>query len=66
MICTASYERRFRGTERQRVGKGVKWEGTTITQALYDSAGKNRKFIPVLFSAADAAHVPHVLRRRYG
>jgi hypothetical protein len=62
IICTEQYERRFRGKEEIGKGKGVTWEGSIVTQALYDGQGRNSKFIPVLLNANDESFVPIPLR----
>jgi hypothetical protein len=58
MICTQIYYRRALGEESLGTGKGVKWEGAIITDAIFNSEAKNEKFIPVLFSANDMEFVP--------
>jgi hypothetical protein len=40
----------------------VKWEGLILTQELHEAEAHNTKFIPVVFSSYDAAHIPIVLR----
>jgi SEFIR domain/Effector-associated domain 7 len=62
IICTEQYDRRFRGKEEVGKGKGVTWEGTIVTQELYDSQGRNLKFIPVLLNSNDESFVPLPLR----
>jgi formylglycine-generating enzyme required for sulfatase activity/nucleoside phosphorylase len=62
IICTEQYERRFRGKEEIGKGKGVTWEGSIVTQALYEAQGRNLKFIPVLLNANDESFVPIPLR----
>jgi tetratricopeptide (TPR) repeat protein len=62
VVCTETYLRRFKGTEEAGKGLGAQWEGAIITQALYDDAGDNKKFIPVLLSPEESGNVPHVLR----
>ncbi len=62
VICTETYCRRFEGREEQSRGLGVKWEGAIITSELYRDETINKRFIPVIFSADDAAHVPERLR----
>lgn len=62
VLCTATYHRRFRGLEEKGKGHGVNWEGIVITQDLYDAAARNTKFIPVVFSDEEAAHIPVILR----
>jgi hypothetical protein len=62
VVCTATYNRRFRGLEEKGKGRGVNWEGVILTQDLYDAAAHNTKFIPVVFDEEDAAHIPLMLR----
>lgn len=62
VVCTETYNRRFRGKEGPNKGLGAQWEGFVITQELYEDAAKNTKFIPVVFSAEDAQHIPSILR----
>ena len=62
VVCTAAYERRFRGKEETGKGLGASWEGFVITQELYEVHGRNIKFIPVVLASADATHVPIILR----
>ena len=38
------------------------WEGSIVTQTLYDSQGRNSKFIPVLLNSNDRDFVPLPLR----
>lgn len=60
VVCTETYERRFKGKEEAGKGLGGKWEGAIITQELYSKA-KNTKFIPVVFSQSDVTYIPNVL-----
>jgi hypothetical protein len=62
VASTETYLRRYQGDEQTGVGLGVKWEEFFITQALYESEGKNKKFVPVIFAPEDAKHFPSVLR----
>jgi formylglycine-generating enzyme required for sulfatase activity len=62
VVCTETYCRRFEGREEKGKGLGVKWEGAIITDELYSNEAVNKRFIPVLFSADDAEHVPERLR----
>lgn len=62
VVCTATYNRRFRGLEEKGKGRGVTWEGVILTQDLYDASAHNTKFIPVVFDEEDAAHIPLMLR----
>jgi hypothetical protein len=62
VVFTGTYEQRFRGTDLTEKGKGVKWEGLIITSQLYNSQGRNRKFIPILFTQEDESHIPAFLQ----
>ena len=62
VACTGSYLRRYRKEEEAGIGKGVTWEGHVVRQELYERQGKNTKFIPIIFSEADAEFVPMALR----
>jgi|GEM_PF-6103950 len=62
VVCTGTYERRFRGAEEPGRGLGGQWEGFVIYQELYESAARNSKFIPVLLPPAVPEHIPTVLR----
>jgi hypothetical protein len=62
VACTQTYLRRFKGEETPGKGLGVAWEGHIITQELYNAQGQNNKFIPIIFSGQDAAHVPLILQ----
>src|SRR6185295_5665793 len=64
VICTETYYRRFRGHEEPGKGKGADWEGTLITQEIYDARSRTKKFIPVLRAAADESFIPEPLRGR--
>jgi len=62
IVCTKMYQLRFEGEEEYGKGKGAKWEGALIIEELYKSEAKNDKFIPILFSSEDEAHIPIVLK----
>ncbi|MFA4956509.1 MAG: FxSxx-COOH system tetratricopeptide repeat protein [Candidatus Methanoperedens sp.] len=62
VVCTETYERRFRGKEETEDGLGAIWEGAIITQKLYEAKAKNTQIIPILLSNAKKSHIPIVLR----
>jgi len=62
IVCTETYNLRFEGKDKAGSGKGAKWEGSIITQALYDSEQHNTHFIPVLLDARNRKHIPVLLR----
>ena len=63
MVCTATYQRRFDAEEVPGKGLGAISEAGFIRQLLYDAGGVNEKFVPVLLTDADRAHIPLVLER---
>jgi SEFIR domain/NB-ARC domain len=62
MICTPQYIKRFRGNEEDGIGMGVTWEGSIITHELYSQAGKNSKYIPIIFALQDTESIPNILQ----
>jgi serine/threonine protein kinase len=62
VICTETYERRFRGSEEAGRGLGTRWEGYVATQELYEAGARNTKFIPILFSSMEEEQIPIILR----
>lgn len=62
VVCTEIYERRFVGHEGPGRGLGAQWEGSAITQDLYEQGGRNSKFIPIVFSEEDSSFIPKILR----
>lgn len=62
VVCTEVYLRRYQGKVAQGTGRGSNWEGFVITQELYEADGKNKKFIPILFSSSDKQFIPTELR----
>jgi len=62
VACTETYLHRYEGKADHGEGRGSKWEGLVITQELYEAEGRNKKFIPILFSSGDKEHIPIELR----
>jgi hypothetical protein len=62
VVCTETYNLRFRGKSPPGSGRGAKWEGAIITQEIYEAEFRAIKFIPIVFSSGDANHIPIVLR----
>lgn len=62
VVCTDTYRRRYEGREVAGKGLGAKWEGGFISQELYESQGRNSKFIPVVFSRDGVEHIPAEMR----
>jgi SEFIR domain/ATPase family associated with various cellular activities (AAA) len=57
VVCTERYSRLFAGKGESVEGRSANWQGAIIIQSLYDSQ-TNNKFIPIVLSAQDAAHIP--------
>jgi tetratricopeptide (TPR) repeat protein len=62
VIATEKYEQRFAGKSPKGVGLGATWEGAIITTDLYETGGRNEKFVPAFFSKEDEPHIPKPLR----
>jgi hypothetical protein len=62
VVCTANYHRRVTGREAPGIGLGARWEASLITQHMYETGGKNDKFIPIVFERADLKEIPDFLR----
>lgn len=62
LVCTETYYRRFRGHEQSGKGKGADFEGTLITQAIYDAYSRTVKFVPILLEPSDEQYIPELLR----
>src|ERR1051326_3260474 len=60
-VITKSYADRFLGRTPPGVGRGVKWEGSIISDAIYRADSTNTKFVPIFFDQNDAGHAPFPL-----
>jgi hypothetical protein len=63
VICTERYLNRYEGSEEKGIGVGAKWEGVIISQELYESEGRNSKFIPIVFTRDETKFIPIEMRR---
>ena len=63
LVFTETYQRRFEGDEERGKGLGATFEGVIVTQALYESGGRNAKFRPVILREGDERFIPLELRR---
>jgi hypothetical protein len=63
LVFTETYQRRFQGDESKGEGLGATFEGAIVTEALYESGGRNAKFRPVVFRDEDEQFIPLELRR---
>jgi hypothetical protein len=62
VVCSEIYTRRLDLEEEPGRGFGATWEAGLITYGVYESQGRNSKFIPIVLSAADVQHIPDFLR----
>lgn len=62
IVCTERYYNISRGKALPEGGLGVAWESTLINNELYNSKGKQQKFIPVMFEMAAMQFIPEPLR----
>jgi hypothetical protein len=62
VVCTKTYEHRFRGVDALGRGLGARWEGAILNQELYEAAAENTRFIPVVFTESDSQFIPIILR----
>jgi hypothetical protein len=62
MVCTPTYRRRFDGEEEPGKGLGAISETRYIRQLLYNAGGTNERFLPILLTDADGAHIPVTLQ----
>src|SRR5271163_3726418 len=63
VVCTETYRRRWDGEEKAGLGPGAAYEGQSMQQLLYDAAGENARFIPLLLDKEDGQHIPLELRK---
>lgn len=62
MICTETYYLRVMGNEEPGKGLGVRWEGNSIYQHIYNEGTLNKRFLPVFFESAQVEHIPTPLQ----
>ena len=62
IICTSEYIRRFRANEEDGIRMGVIWKGAIVTQEIYTQKGKNKNFIPILFTSHNIDLIPNIFR----
>lgn len=62
VVCSEIYCRRVEGKEEPGKGLGASWEGTIITQSIYEEQGQNTKFIPIIFGNNEIKNIPDFLK----
>ena len=63
VICTEAYRQRAMGREEPGRGLGATYEGTLISQELFEAGGENERFVPVLLHPDDVEFRPSWLRQ---
>jgi TIR domain len=63
LVFSRTYQQRFEGDEEEGKGLGATFEGAIVTQSLYQSGGRNRKFRPVVLREEDTQFISVELRR---
>jgi len=58
VVCTETYRRRAERKEKPGVGLGATWEAALITDEIYRNYSRNERFIPIVLSQEDVAHIP--------
>ena len=68
MVCTATYLRRVTGKEKPGEGLGVRWEGKSIYNRIYNDKPSGSRFIPILLPGSKVADIPTPVQghNRYG
>ena len=62
-VCTEKYRVSFEGSDGGSGGRGVNWEGQTVSQCIYDNRGDNSRFIPVVFGGLGRGNIiPRALK----
>ncbi|HLL81108.1 MAG TPA: SEFIR domain-containing protein, partial [Longimicrobium sp.] len=62
VVCTETYRRRADLLEEPGLGLGGTLEAVLSANEVYNAQMRNTKFIPVIFSSADATHIPDYLQ----
>lgn len=62
VVCTETYKNRVDGKQEKGTGLGATWEGGIVVNTLYELAGENLKFVPVLLDFRDRHFIPDPLR----
>lgn len=62
VVCTEAYKKRVDGKQEKGTGLGATWEGGIIVNTLYELAGENLKFVPILLTFGDRHFIPDPLR----
>ena len=58
VTCTPIYLKRWQNEEEPNVGLGAQWESLLTRQHLYQAAGNNNKFVPIVFNTLHIDSIP--------
>ncbi len=61
LVCTKEYLGAWEDTLPIEKRRGARWEILHIRNAVYAKGSKNEKFVPILLTHADEAHIPSML-----
>ncbi|MFM8443646.1 MAG: toll/interleukin-1 receptor domain-containing protein, partial [Methylococcus sp.] len=62
VVCTPKLKARYEKTAEPDTGLGATYEGSIVTQHIYNAAMRNTKFYPILPDGGDMANVPLTLQ----
>lgn len=62
VVCTETYQRRWKNEEAPGRGLGAQWESFLTRQELYENPGKIEKYVPVAFAEKDLVFIPTPMR----
>jgi hypothetical protein len=63
-VCSTAYLERFENDKASTKGRGARFEGSIITNEVYQQSCQDNKFVPVLFDGATEQDIPVVLQTR--
>ncbi|MEM9456032.1 MAG: SEFIR domain-containing protein [Myxococcota bacterium] len=61
-VCTATYRRRFEGSERRNSSTAVAWEVLMANRLQFEMGSRNESLIPILFTGGTDEDIPRALR----
>lgn len=62
VVCTPKLKARYEKTAEPDTGLGATYEGSIVTQHIYNAAMRNTKFYPILPEGGDLANIPLTLQ----
>lgn len=65
VVCTPKLKARYEKTAEPDTGLGATYEGSIVTQHIYNAAMRNPKFYPILPEGGDLANIPLILQSHW-